>query len=371
MSFIFHDFDPEDLWGYSYEDTIKFLEDYDHYLIHRLLKDPNPITTETINGIQGCYPIIHHRNNSIDDDTRLTKESGDVISSTEKMLLDIRLSAVYWNCISISQKNILASLQNDYVEKKTELEESISAVRQDVADRNQEVTSSLENMRKNVSESEKILENATSLLEEIQRVVDEANKTQDDSRTLLKRTKGKLDNIEHDMLTHVLTLMGVFSAVITIVMSVIITSTAWLNNADGASAILAFIIPTIVAVFAVTSLLFIVFLYHIATTGFGNHSFRSLCASLILFAFLVTIAISTKTLVGLAKDYTQKCAPDHTHTILTQSDYTVVNETKPDGSIVDVYFEFTFNGENYRFKHNEAYLHDGKLYFCHEHKCLE
>ena len=76
---------------------------------------------------------------------------------------------------------------------------------------------------------------------------------------LSKKVETVFDRIEPQLITTVLTLMGVFSAVITIIMSVVITSSSWLNNANGASAIIAFIVPNLVVVFSIVVLLEMVF----------------------------------------------------------------------------------------------------------------
>lgn len=47
------------------------------------------------------------------------------------------------------------------------------------------------------------------------------------------RIEEELKNSEHNILTHVLTLLGVFSAIIVTIMSVVITSSSWLNSAGG------------------------------------------------------------------------------------------------------------------------------------------
>ena len=72
----------------------------------------------------------------------------------------------------------------------------------------------------------------------------------------------KIEKSEHKSLSHVMTLMGIFSAIITIVMSVVITSTSWLNNADEASAIVAFVIPNLVVLLSVIVLISLVYFYN-------------------------------------------------------------------------------------------------------------
>ena len=84
-------------------------------------------------------------------------------------------------------------------------------------------------------------------------------------RTDIERTadevRNQIDNSEHKILTHVLSLMGIFSAIITLIMSMVITTSYWLNNANGASAIIAFVIPNLVTLIAVFTLLSLIFFY--------------------------------------------------------------------------------------------------------------
>ncbi len=73
------------------------------------------------------------------------------------------------------------------------------------------------------------------------------------------KTIRELEEVEGKMLSHVLSLMGIFTAVTTIIMSAIITSSTWLNNATGASAIIAFSVPNLVTLIAVISLMLLIF----------------------------------------------------------------------------------------------------------------
>lgn len=85
-------------------------------------------------------------------------------------------------------------------------------------------------------------------------------KSQDDfDKRLSKQIEQATNNIQPKLISTVLTVMGVFSAIITTIISVVTTTSSWLNNADGASAIIAFIIPNLIVVFSVAILLGIVF----------------------------------------------------------------------------------------------------------------
>ena len=280
------------------------------------------------------------------------------------------------SCVSILQGD---NLVKEYTSKKRELEKAISDLQKDVDNCNKKINQAYNDAEQNVNS---ILQIANTQLANAQKALTDSQTAVADSKTKLTASEGalvkaeealvkaeeKLNNIEHDMLTHVLTLMGVFSAVITIFMSLVITSTAWLNNADGASAVLAFVVPSAVAVVAVASLLLIIFVYHNATTGSDNHPIKVSPAYIVLIVFFAILAGS---LVHISTSYSQKCTPDHIHTILTESDYRIGVEPKPDGSIVNVYLQFTLDGKNYWFDYNEEYIHNGNLYFCQEHKRLE
>lgn len=60
--------------------------------------------------------------------------------------------------------------------------------------------------------------------------------------------KKELDTEEHRILTHVLTLLGVFTAIITIILTAVSASTSWLNKSDSADFVLAVLVPAIIVI---------------------------------------------------------------------------------------------------------------------------
>ncbi len=64
----------------------------------------------------------------------------------------------------------------------------------------------------------------------------------------------RLEGRETRSFQNMLTTMGVFTTIVVIVMSLVITASSWLNSANSADAIVAFIIPSCIAVLAVCAL---------------------------------------------------------------------------------------------------------------------
>lgn len=72
---------------------------------------------------------------------------------------------------------------------------------------------------------------------------------------LTKQFENKFSETERTMTNHAMTFISVLAAIIAIVTSVITTSSTWLNNANKKDAILAFTLPSLVILVAVTLLL--------------------------------------------------------------------------------------------------------------------
>ena len=179
----------------------------------------------------------------------------------------------------------------------------------------------------------------------------------------------KVNEAERGMITHVLTLMGVFTSIIVVIMSVIITSTSWLNNADGTSAILAFVVPTSVTVIAVIVLLLMVFCYRYAVSS-TEKDIRSACAVLCMFLVLVIGLAATYGLVKSFSEYwyVKKCEPSHIHLVIPESQYNIAS-----GKDGFLYFEITVDGAIQRVIYNENLLDDkdGSLRYCKVCNALE
>lgn len=177
----------------------------------------------------------------------------------------------------------------------------------------------------------------------------------------------KVDETEHTMLTHVLTLMGVFTAVITIIMSLVITSGAWINSADAATALVAVAVPNLVAVFVVVVLLSLVFLYHKGITkgvdepkGVRVFFGSTFAVVVILSVVMAWFAITTHSNKAVRVQH-----------IISPSEYSITEEVDCETGKKVIYYEFMFDGAKYQFLYDEQYSHDGNLYFCEETETLE
>lgn len=196
----------------------------------------------------------------------------------------------------------------------------------------------------------------------------------------------KIKDSERNLTSHVLSIMGVFSAIITIILSVIITSSSWLNNANGASAILAFVVPNLVTLLAVFVLLSLIFFYlHRDTSESGEkcaQQKRSRAFTLTIAGILISVIMCCWLCLS---SITQ--SPDHVRYIIPSEQYKIVDYSTDSSNETDCthetdcdchiagsntsYFEFIFNGIPFKFEYNESLLHDGNLYFCTEHNTLE
>ncbi len=142
---------------------------------------------------------------------------------------------------------------------------------------------------------EKISDNIQGIREDfnnLQKDYEDKKKTVDN---IIDKHREELNASERAIMSHVLSIMGVFSAVITLIMSVVITSSSWLNNADGAEAIIAFIIPNLVALIAVFVLISLIFFYLHRDTSTkvekcSSHK-RSVAFTVVIVALLVCVIL--------------------------------------------------------------------------------
>lgn len=194
------------------------------------------------------------------------------------------------------------------------------------------------------------------------------------------KIKAATDSIEPQLITTTLTLMGVFSAIITIIMSVVITSSSWLNNADGASAVVAFIVPSLVVAFSIAVLLGVVFTrrggnYIIVSGNNWNHESvaNEALKKVQRTQKCTVIFIVIFTLVSLVIAICEIRCNDKPHMryVLAENMYECIEIEDDLSDETSCVIEFTFNEKNYRFMYNERYFHDGLIYFCEEHNRLE
>lgn len=164
-----------------------------------------------------------------------------------------------------------------------------------------------------------------------------------------------LDNSEHNILTHVLTLLGVFSAIIITIMSVVITASSWLNSGNSNDAIAAFVIPVVVTIIAVITLMMLVYCLYIKVD-------KKHIAFVLYTVFIVAI------LVGMiCYCYKQNVTyePLHVRYIIDETEYTII---KKDDS---QYYEFTIDEKTYTYSCDDMFLHNNEIHFCTLHNTIE
>lgn len=239
------------------------------------------------------------------------------------------------------------------------------------------------------------------------------NKSQDSINDVISR----FSNSEHEILTHVLTLMGIFVGLITIIMSVVITSTSWLNNSSSASAIIAFIVPNAVVILSIAVLFLFIFLYRkdIPYISAIQYSEKDMPKSTdvkegqetdraandgeiqntqndpkrirkkekniqkqenrkrvaIMISVIIIVAASITVLTYSALKYIMPSENSHQRYIIKQSQYSVTDGYDYEANCKRQYFEFNNEGKNHQFAFNEKFIHDGNLYYCDDHNRLE
>lgn len=252
----------------------------------------------------------------------------------------------------------------------------------------------------------------------------EINNSLENQKSEIENTKNKVNSVlnkirdsEHEILTHVLTLMGIFVGIITIIMSVVITSTSWLNNSSSASAIIAFIVPNAVVILSIAVLFLFIFLYrkdipyisaiqysekdmlqstdikeehetdHAANDGeiqntqndakrkrkkeknIQKQENRKRVA--IMISVIIIVAASITVLTYSALKYIMPSENSHQRYIIKQSQYSVTDGYDYEANCKRQYFEFNIEGKNHQFAFNEKFIHDGNLYYCDDHNRLE
>lgn len=233
---------------------------------------------------------------------------------------------------------------------------------EDINDKIQQVQDESSLVQKNAHDT--ISAYQEKIKKEIDKHRDDVKKDLENSQTAIL---GKIASSEHESLTNMITLMGVFSAIITIIMSLVLTSSSWLNNADGASALLAFIVPTFIVILAIGFLMMIIYSYNTARL-FSDDQQKPKKYYIAFFSILVIIVVVTSLLLWHAiSRYTGKESEFiHMRYILSPGEYII------DGSVdEDCRYVFRIDGKEYVFKYNEMHEHDGSLYYCIEHNKLE
>lgn len=192
-----------------------------------------------------------------------------------------------------------------------------------------------------------------------------------------KLVQEQIDNSEHTILSHVLTLMGIFSAIITIILSVIITSSSWINNSDKADAVVAFVVPNAVALMAVTLLLSLIFAHNHRNRIEAKTTKQNIWDILksILFYMIIIVIVLATIISSICLSLAEESSQSHILYILSPGEYIVKEEIiTPSGAGEEekkTFFKFSIGDKPYLVEYDESYLHDGNLYFCEKHCTLE
>lgn len=229
-------------------------------------------------------------------------------------------------------------------------------------------------LEKRIKEVETFDEKIKSLNEKLSNIQSDYDKKKADIEKSVADFEKRINDSEHTILAHVLALIGIFSAIMTIIMSVVMTSSSWLNNADSPSAIIAFIIPNLVALIAVFVLLSLIFFYLHHETSEKNEKCakhkRSLAFTICIVALVLCVILGC----WICLSERDKAVTPHAKYILSPGEYSIKeDETNPADNTDEptLYFEFDFEDKHYSIEYNQNLLHDGNLYFCAEHEVLE
>ena len=211
----------------------------------------------------------------------------------------------------------------------------------------------------------------TELKRDHKKLVDDYNNKKQELETTIEDTIKETQGAEGKIVSHVLSLMGIFTAVIAIILSVVVTSSTWLNNASSASAIIAFVIPNMVTLIAVISIILLVSMYQktfyppVLPEGEQAKKVPTII-TVILLVIILSITVFTCVLA-----YRTTRAEPHLRHVISESEYVVEEKQDSNTNEVYKYIEFVFEGKSYKFAYDESYFHDSNLYYCPVHNTLE
>lgn len=184
-------------------------------------------------------------------------------------------------------------------------------------------------------------------------------------------TKKELENAQikadRGMMARTISVIGVFSAIITIIMSLVMTSSSWLNNADGASAMIAFLVPSLVAVFSICTLMLIIYAFNSLPVFAVGRQGEKVAHGIFLILLIVIIIGAGYLLSNTLKPTEVNTEKKHYRIEIPESGYAIDNNQGEDPTI-RVFFA---DGQEQSFVYDDSYLHDDVLYFCTEHDKLE
>lgn len=166
-----------------------------------------------------------------------------------------------------------------------------------------------------------------------------------DIRQFNDQTKKDLTDINKRSMENI----AVFTAIIAIIVSVVVTSSSWLNNASSKQAIVAFVV-----VLSIVILLSLVSIMHPVDKG---RKIFSYCVFIFVFGVLMHFGI--KKIPELIEN------PIVCHEIIEISEYDVFSENN------DKYYKFKINDVIYIIEYDGHYEKNEVLYFCTIHNSLE
>lgn len=199
----------------------------------------------------------------------------------------------------------------------------------------------------------------TSLSEDMEKV----RKVLNSAKRKTDYTMKALSNAYKDMFS----VMGIFTSIIVVIMSLVITSSSWLNNAYGASAIIAFVIPSCMALFVVCVL-----------TYFLNLSTKNKSGKAPwVVVGIATILIGCATIIFLGN---KQIAP-HNRLVFEVEKYSTIDPDNATGErIIKIHFDekvMMSDGEHDvevvidNQKESDCLIHNGLIYYCTTHSRFE
>lgn len=204
-----------------------------------------------------------------------------------------------------------------------------------------------------------ILENN---LKVISNNVKENQKNIKDFNKILEDKQNELNETESKILTHVLTLLGVFTTIITIIITTISTTASWLNNSNNSSFMIALLLPASIILLSTFLLLFMIkllFLYKRNISKEETNKF--LCRKnviLILIFVGIMVLFGSSIVIAISKDK----EPKHSEPIIIE-DYVINQE---ENKLI-----YTYNEVEFTIKLNYDLIHEDGLHYCTIHNKFE
>lgn len=195
----------------------------------------------------------------------------------------------------------------------------------------------------------------------------------------LDTAKDDLKDEEHRILTHVLALLGFFTALVTIILSTVSATTSWLNKSDSADFGFAILVPSaiiIISMIAMFTLLYLlIFRKYDAKNEQDENESKSenvvrkkdfrVHISILILAIICFVLLSFMIINScLNKEKKEPISEEkEEHIILHITDYRLDLEAN---KII-----YTFDGNELSMECNMDLVHSDGLHYCVEHKTFE